>query len=534
MLCNCRGVPPPLYGVILAWGAGKIKWRSPKKRGQNRPEFWAKARGEQAFGGVGKKLYPGLSFPGGVCYNRSDNLKNRKGVSSMSLAQILAIVIFVAMFVLIVLDKFERHHITLICGAATLLLVFGLAMGSLTAMWETLNLQSFFTVDFWYAAEESGSSAGINWSTILFILGMMIMVEGMAKAGFFRWLCLALAKLVHYKTVPLFLAFMLLSAVLAMFIDSITVILFLAAVTVELAKLLKFNPIPMIISEIFCANLGGSATMCGDPPNIIIGTALGYSFADFLVNTGLIAGVGLIAAVVFFYLAYRKELRAPAGGPVDPAEIPAPESAISSKADFAWSCVIFAAAVALLATHAMTGLTVSLIGVIIAGATLLVYWRHAWELLCKVDYKTLLFFVGLFVVVGGLEQTGVLELLANLIAAISGGNLMLMVAIILWLSAIASAFVDNIPFAATMLPVVQTLAATQGVDVSTLAWGLAMGTDIGGSATPIGASANVVGTSVASRNGYFIDWPTYCKTAVPATVIVVAISMAMIFLRYCM
>ena len=214
MLCNCRGVPPPLYGVILAWGAGKIKWRSPKKRGQNRPGFWAKARGEQAFGGVGKKLYPGLSFPGGVCYNRSENLKNRKGVSSMSLAQILAIVIFIAMFVLIVLDKFERHHITLICGAATLLLVFGLAMGSLTAMWETLNLQSFFTVDFWYAAEESGSSAGINWSTILFILGMMIMVEGMAKAGFFRWLCLALAKLVHYKTVPLFLAFMLLSAVL--------------------------------------------------------------------------------------------------------------------------------------------------------------------------------------------------------------------------------------------------------------------------------------------------------------------------------
>ena len=242
----------------------------------------------------------------------------------MSLAQILAIVIFVAMFVLIVLDKFERHHITLICGAATLLLVFGLAMRSVPAMWETLNLQSFFTVDFWYAAEESGSSAGINWSTILFILGMMIMVEGMAKAGFFRWLCLALAKLVHYKTVPLFLAFMLLSAVLAMFIDSITVILFLAAVTVELAKLLKFNPIPMIISEIFCANLGGSATMCGDPPNIIIGTALGYSFADFLVNTGLIAGVGLIAAVVFFYLGLPQGAAGPGRRPGGPGGDPRP------------------------------------------------------------------------------------------------------------------------------------------------------------------------------------------------------------------
>lgn len=110
---------------------------------------------------------------------------------------------------------------------------------------------------------------------------MMIMVEGMAKAGFFRWLCLKLAKLVKYKTIPLFISFMIMSAFLAMFIDSITVILFLAAVTVELAKLLKFNPVPMILSEIFCANLGGSATMCGDPPNIIIGTSFGYSFSDF-------------------------------------------------------------------------------------------------------------------------------------------------------------------------------------------------------------------------------------------------------------
>ena len=218
-------------------GGGKNQVAFAQKAGAKPPRVLGKSERGAGFWRRGKKLYPGLSFPGGVCYNRSDNLKNRKGVSSMSLAQILAIVIFVAMFVLIVLDKFERHHITLICGAATLLLVFGLAMRSVPAMWETLNLQSFFTVDFWYAAEESGSSAGINWSTILFILGMMIMVEGMAKAGFFRWLCLALAKLVHYKTVPLFLAFMLLSAVLAMFIDSITVILFLAAVTVELAKL---------------------------------------------------------------------------------------------------------------------------------------------------------------------------------------------------------------------------------------------------------------------------------------------------------
>ena len=193
------------------------------------------------------------------------------------LAQTLAVSIFLVMFLLIILDKFQRHTVTLLCGCATLLLVFGLAMHSVPAALETLNLHQFLSLSFWYElGPGSESASGINWSTILFIAGMMIMVEGMAKAGFFRWMCMTLAKAVKYRTVPIFLTFMVMSAVLAMFIDSITVILFLAAVTVELAHLLGFDPVPMILSEIFCANLGGSATMCGDPPNIIIGTSLGY------------------------------------------------------------------------------------------------------------------------------------------------------------------------------------------------------------------------------------------------------------------
>ena len=142
---------------------------------------------------------------------------------------------------------------------------------------------------------------------------MMLMVEGMGRAGFFRWLCLQLARIVKYKAIPLFLAFMVMSSVLSMFIDSITVILFLAAATVELSRILRLNPVPMIIAEIFCANLGGAATMCGDPPNIIIGTSLGYSFADFVTNTGLIAAIGLIFVILYFFLCFRKELRIGAG-----------------------------------------------------------------------------------------------------------------------------------------------------------------------------------------------------------------------------
>ena len=450
------------------------------------------------------------------------------------LAQVLAIIIFLAMFLLIILEIWERQWITLACGLLTLLLVFGLGMHSMGAIMRTLNLQSFFTTGFWYAAGESSeASSGINWQTIIFIAGMMIMVEGMAKVGFFRWLCMEIAKMVKYQVIPIFMTFMLLSFVLAMFIDSITVILFLAAVTIELSQLLEFDPVPMILSEIFCANLGGSATMCGDPPNIIIGTSLGYSFTDFITNTGLMAVVSLVFVVIYFYFAFRKELKKNGANKKDHASYPDPKEAITDKRGFIASCIIFLCAVVLLVSHAQTGLTVSTIGVAIAIVTLIVAGKDALELLKKVDYKTLLFFVGLFVVVSGLEETGVLEILAGFIGSVSGGNIAVMIAIIIIVSAVASAFIDNIPFAATMIPVITDLASdVAGVNLTVLAWALAIGTDLGGSATPIGASANVVGIATAAREGHIIKWGKYCKYMAPATIIVVAISLAMIYVRY--
>lgn len=448
------------------------------------------------------------------------------------IAQIFAVVIFLAMFILIITEVWERHIVTLGCALLTLILVFGICMHSPSAIIETLNIHSIFSPGFWHTAgEASEASAGINWETIVFIAGMMIMVEGMANSGFFRWLCMKIAKLVKYQIIPIFITFMLLSFVLAMFIDSITVILFLAAVTVELSQLLKFNPVPMILAEIFCANLGGSATMCGDPPNIIIGTSLGFSFADFVTNTGLIAVIALVLVVIYFYFIFRKELTENAGK-IDPSTLPDPEEAIVSKKGFTISCVIFLCAVVLLVTHSQTGLTVSCIGVFIAAVTLITSGKDALDLLKKVDYKTLLFFVGLFVVVGGLEQTGILTILAGFIGKVSGGNLKVMIAIIIWVSAVASAFIDNIPFAATMIPVIDSLAAAQGIDISILAWALAMGTDIGGSATPIGASANVVGIATAAKSGHMIKWGKYCKAMAPATILVVLVSMLMIYARY--
>ena len=443
-------------------------------------------------------------------------------------AEFLAIVIFVVMFVMLVIEKFERHHITLCCAVLTLIGVFGICMRDMDAIWKVLNVRSIFTYRFWYQAAES-ESIGINWATIIFIAGMMIMVEGMARVKFFDWLCLRIAKLVHFKTIPIFITFMIMSALLAMFIDSITVILFLAAVTVKLSQLLKFNPVPVVMSEIFCANLGGSATMCGDPPNIIIGTSMGYSFFDFVTNTGLIAGISLILIIFYFYFVFRKELQQSEKVNVNEDELD-PAKVITDKTGFILSTIVFLIAVVLLVTHSISELTVASIGVLVAILTMIVAGRKTGEVLKKVDYKTLLFFLGLFVVVSGLEETGILNVIAGFIEKISAGNAYVMLGIIIWLSAIASALIDNIPFAATMVPVISRLGS--GSMLNVLAWGLSMGTDIGGSATPIGASANVVGISVAAKAGHKIGWGRYCKAAVPATLLVVLVSMIVIFIRY--
>ena len=330
------------------------------------------------------------------------------------LSQILAVVIFVVMFVEIVREKRPRYIVTLCAGALTLIVVFLGLMHSWAAVEEALSFGSMDTTTFWYTghAAVNEMNTGINWSTIIFISGMMIMVEGMSGAGFFDWLCLRLARLVNYRPVPLLVCFMILSAVLSMFIDSITVILFLAVASVQLARLLKFDPVPLIIAEIFTANLGGAATMSGDPPNIIIGTALGLTFGDFLQNTGLIVLVSMVVIVPFFYFAFRKQVATQDEAARQKAMEMDPKASIHSWRKFALNVGVFLLTVVLLITHAKTGLTVAMVGVIAAVLTLLVN-KDPILLLKRVDWQTVLFFIGLFLAVSGLEQTGVLEAMAQ-------------------------------------------------------------------------------------------------------------------------
>lgn len=445
------------------------------------------------------------------------------------LSKTLALAIAIVLFVELLRDKRPRYLVSL-CAGCWMLVV--LLLTHPPAVLEALSLHSFLTPRFWFAhGGVTELNVGINWSTMFFLTGMMVLVEGMGEAGFFDWVSLRLARALGFRPMAILLSFMILAALLAMFVDSVTVILFLVAATVRLAQYLRFDPVPLIIGEIFAANLGGAATMTGDPPNIILGTSLGLSFWDFLQNNGIICLAGLGLALVYFYVCFHNKLKrrekgvAPELWEIDPGD------AIPNHRIFRVRVGLFAAVVLLIATHTLTGLTMPSIGILAAGATLSTT-KYPWGLLKQVEWKTLGFLVGLFLTVSGLEQTGLLNGLAQVLAKLAGGHPVRTVVVLIWFVAIASAFVDNVPMAAVMVPVLLSLADTLGMDLQTLTWTVSKGTDIGGIATPIGASANVTGVAVAAREGAPIGWKRYCKYALPASVLVLLLSMTMILLMH--
>ena len=448
-------------------------------------------------------------------------------------SQIAALTIFVGVFVSLITAKVHRYIPALAGGVLTLLVVFVAIERNPQAAVGVLNLGELGRTTFWVGEYQPGVPFGVNWQTILFIGGMMILVEGLRAVGFFRWLCLNTAQMVNYRTTPIALVFMLLSGVMSMFLDSITVVLFMASVTIELGRLLRINPVPLIISEIVAANAGGTATMVGDPPNIIIGTSLGLGFNAFVTNTAPIVWTGMAAALGYFYLRFRKE-KAGTGSEagISAPHYPKPGEAISNRKLFGIQVAILLLVVALLIVHEKIGLSVVAVSFIGAGTTLAASHKEASDLIKRVDWRTLLFFLGLFVSVSGLEETGLLQLLADYIGRISGHSFVVATLLVFWVSAFVSAIVDNIPFATIMVPVIVHLSQLTGGALTTFAWSLSLGGNIGGNATPIGASANVVGIALAEKTGYRITWKKFLNHAVPPTLIILVICNLMLVVRY--
>jgi Na+/H+ antiporter NhaD/arsenite permease-like protein len=380
----------------------------------------------------------------------------------------------------------------------------------------------------------------VNWDTLLFIFGMMVVIGSMERAGVFRWLGLHAVRAAKLDPLRLFVILPALSALLSAFVDSITVMLFLGALTVEICRVARLRPLPLLIAEITAANVGGAATMVGDPPNVILGTHFGLSFWDFVLGTGVIAVVAVTVNVACFAWLFRRDIRAARAyfdeHPHERARALSlldPRDAIGDRVLFVIGWVALALVVGLLVTHRLTGIPVGVVGagsaafVLLAGGPV----DRTPTILEAVDWMTLVFFAGLFLLVGGLESTGALDALADAILSM-GGGMAFILTVILWVGATGSALVDNVPFAATMAPVLAHLSAA-GVPLQPLVWAAALGTDVGGNATPIGASANVIGLAIYERaTGERVRWAEYLRVALPTTIAVVAVINVLLLLLH--
>ena len=378
-----------------------------------------------------------------------------------------------------------------------------------------------------------GDVAGtVDWNVLMMLAGTMGTVDLFIRSNMPNRLSDRLVAVLP-SVKWLIIALALFAGLVSAFVDNVATVLMLAPVGLAISKKLNISPVQPILAIAVSSNLQGAATLVGDTTSILLGGHMGLDFMDFFAYRGRpglfwVVQAGALMTVPVMLFLFRKEKGKLYG------------AALTPVTDYLPTCLLLGTVLSLIAasfipnkpeiTNGLICMTFFLAGLAAECG------RHgtalAKDVLKAIDYETLALLAGLFLVIRGIERAGIIDDLSHIITGMGGGNLFLTYTIIVWASVLISAFVDNIPFAATMVPVIQSMSRSQGVDLSLLAWALSIGTDLGGSATPIGASANVVGTSVAAKNGHPVTWGTYCKYCAPATVLVITIAMVCLFVRY--
>ncbi len=371
----------------------------------------------------------------------------------------------------------------------------------------------------------------IDFNTIGLLLGMMILVSIIKQTGLFEYIAVKQVKISKGKPLRILVSFMIVTAVLSAFLDNVTTIIVIVPITMNICRVLGVSPIPYVISEIFASNVGGTATLIGDPPNIMIGSATHLNFADFIIKLGPVAVVTLVVVVLIFRRIYRRELMKKGSNQellnLDETCV------ITDRTLMKKSLAVLVLVILGLFFHGTLHLESATVAIAGAAILLTIGRVDVERVLDGVEWTTIFFFVGLFILVGGLEKVGILEYLAGLTFEATRGNIFLTGLAILWTSAILSAFVDNIPFVATMIPMIHTFTGLSGAgNTDFLWWCLALGACFGGNGTIIGASANVIGTDLLKCGGYNLTFKDFFKVAFPVMILtmIIATVYAVIFL----
>lgn len=422
----------------------------------------------------------------------------------MSPNEIISIVIFLLVMVAIVSEKVHRAAASL-AGAVILLATHVLTVDS--------------------AIEH------VDVNTVGVLVGMMLFVAVVKNSGLFEYIAIKSAKLTHGKPWAIMAVFAIITAVLSAFLDNVTTVLLVGPMTLAITSILKVNPVPFLLTQILASNMGGTATLIGDPPNIMIGSEAGLGFADFILNTAPIVVIIMAVSLLCFYLMFGRKLKVSNDAMQAVMELDE-NRAIKDKSLLIKSVVMIGLVVIGFMFHSSLGMESCTIALLAAVIMMIVGKQDIEDVIMGVEWSTILFFIGLFVVVGGMEETGVIDQLATLLISMTGGNMVLTMLIILWVSAIVSSFLDNIPFVATLIPMILAIQAESGMDVTPLWWALSLGACLGGNGTLIGASANVVLSGISNKNGYPITFMSYLKVGFPMMILSVAISMVYLLLRF--
>jgi Na+/H+ antiporter NhaD/arsenite permease-like protein len=426
--------------------------------------------------------------------------------------------ILVSVYVILSFELLHRMSISLL--GATIIVSSMLLLGSIEAP------ASFdFVIDV------------IDFNTIGLLLGMMIIVAILSESGVFQWVGIKATKISRGNLWKLMLILCTFTAVVSMFIDNVTTILLMIPVTVSVFRTFRISPIPFIIAQALASNIGGAATLIGDPPNIMIGSAANIDFNTFIIHLGPTVAVAFGVSLLLLKLFFRNNLRIAVSN-LEQVMAEDENKFLKDKKILKKSLLVLFGVIAMFGFHGALHLEVSIIALGGAAVLLAITRANPERVMHEVDWTTLIFFTGLFIIVGAAEHAGLIDALSSVAIDATGGDPWLTFLMIIWLAAIASAFMDNIPLTATLIPLIQALnsdpnimAAFGEFSVSPLWWALALGADFGGNGTLIGSSAGVVSAGMSEKQGYAIGFNRWFKVGFPFMIITVAVGMLVLSIQ---